>query len=153
MTKTNRKRSRSFPRAVARLSVPKSREKNSPGKKPPKKGNEAAMPAKRRWFNPENERRGQFPGGWAKYRQQRPELAALYSGEAWRARRAEHLAANPTCVVCGRKATNVDHITNLASGGEFDGPLQSLCVPHHREKTQRESHEGMKRAAARRKSP
>ena len=34
---------------------------------------------------------------------------------------------------------------NLAAGGDFDGPLQSLCMPHHREKTMRESHEGANR--------
>lgn len=109
------------------------------------------MKAKRRWFNPENEARNQFPSGWARYKQQHPDRAALYRGEAWRIRRDEHLAAHPTCVVCGRKATTADHIVNLAAGGTFDGPLQSLCAPHHREKTLRESHEGAKRAAARRK--
>jgi hypothetical protein len=109
------------------------------------------MKAKRRWLNPKNEGRDQFPSGWARYRQSRPDLAVLYSGEAWRARRAEQLAAHPDCVVCGRKATTADHVVNLAAGGTFDGPLQSLCAPHHREKTLRESHEGAKRAAARRK--
>lgn len=110
------------------------------------------MKARRRWLNPENEARNQFPSGWARYKQKRPDLAALYSGEAWRVRRGEHLAANPTCVVCGREAAAADHIVNLASGGTFDGPLQSLCMPHHREKTLRESHEGMRRAATRRKN-
>jgi hypothetical protein len=52
---------------------------------------------------------------------------------------------------CGRKATNADHIVNLASGGTFDGPLQSLCADHHRLKTQNESKEGNRRAAARRR--
>jgi 5-methylcytosine-specific restriction endonuclease McrA len=109
------------------------------------------MPAPRRWLNPENEARNRFPSGWARYRQERPDLVALYTGQEWRVRRAEHLAANPTCVICGRKATHVDHVVNLASGGSFDGPLQSMCTPCHSVKTAKESHEGAKRAAARRK--
>ena len=110
------------------------------------------MPAKRRWFNPENQARGQFPSNWARYKQLHPERAAVYKGEAWRARRAEQLAAHPECIVCGRKATHADHVLPVAEGG-VDGPLQSMCASHHREKTLAESHEGMKRAAARRKNP
>jgi len=109
------------------------------------------MPAPRRWLNPENEARNRFPSGWARYRQERPDLVALYTGQEWRVRRAEHLAAHPVCIICGRRANAVDHVLNLASGGDFDGPLQSLCAPHHRAKTLRESHEGAKRAAQRRK--
>lgn len=105
------------------------------------------MPAKRRFFNAQN----QSAQGWARYKQQHPDRVALYSGEGWRVRRSEHLAANPTCVVCGRRAVHADHIINLAAGGTFDGELQSMCEPHHRQKTLRESHEGMKRAAQRRK--
>jgi 5-methylcytosine-specific restriction endonuclease McrA len=55
-------------------------------------------------------------------------------------------------VVCGQKATHVDHVINIAAGGPLDGPLQSLCTEHHRLKTQQESKEGNKRAAARRRS-
>ncbi|EAS0269933.1 HNH endonuclease, partial [Salmonella enterica] len=41
---------------------------------------------------------------------------------------------------CTRLAKQVDHVHNLASGGDmYDGPLQSLCEPHHRAKTQREA--------------
>jgi 5-methylcytosine-specific restriction enzyme A len=89
--------------------------------------------------------------GWARYAAQNPELAAFYRSAHWRERRARHLADNPTCVVCGEKATHVDHIINVASGGPLDGPIQSLCSPHHRAKTQQESKEGNKRAAARRR--
>jgi 5-methylcytosine-specific restriction endonuclease McrA len=135
----------SFPPAVA------ARPSHGPAKNNPPEERKSPMKAKRRWFNPENEARNQFGSGWARYRQEHPDRAALYSGEAWRARRDEHLAAHPTCVVCGRKATTADHVVNLASGGTFDGPLQSLCAPCHRSKTLRESHEGAKRAAARRK--
>jgi 5-methylcytosine-specific restriction endonuclease McrA len=105
------------------------------------------MKARRRWFNEQNESRS----GWGRYRQKRPDLAALYRGEEWRVRRAEQLAKHPTCAICGRKAVHADHIIGLAAGGTFDGPLQSLCAPCHRSKTLRESHEGAKRAAARRK--
>lgn len=105
------------------------------------------MPAKRRWFNLENERQG----GWARYKAQNPARVALYSGQGWRTRRAEQLAAHPLCARCGRRATAADHVISLAAGGDFDGELQSLCMPCHREKTLAESHEGMKRAAQRRK--
>jgi hypothetical protein len=90
---------------------------------------------------------------WARYAEQHPEQAAFYKSAGWRERRARHLAENPTCVVlgCGRKATHADHVLNLASGGTFGGPLQSLCAEHHRQKTLNESHLGMKRAAARRR--
>lgn len=103
-------------------------------------------PAKRRWFNPKNE--GQ--SGWERYRQAHPERAAVYKGEAWRARRDEQLREHPTCVVCGRKAVTPDHVVAIALGGDPDGPLQSMCEPCHREKTRRDRREGMKRAAARR---
>ena len=86
-----------FPSLIKTVRPEPSREK------PPKKGNEAAMPAKRRWLNPKNEGRDQFPSGWARYRQSRPDLAVLYSGEAWRARRAEQLREHPTCAVCGEE--------------------------------------------------
>jgi 5-methylcytosine-specific restriction endonuclease McrA len=88
---------------------------------------------------------------WAQHAAQHPERAAYYSSAAWRERRAAWLRDNPTCAVCGQKATAADHIVNLASGGLFDGPLQSLCKEHHRQKTQAESKLGNKRAAARRR--
>jgi hypothetical protein len=87
---------------------------------------------------------------WAKYAAKHPDRAAYYASGAWRERRARHLFDNPTCAVCGQLAKHADHITNFASGGAFDGPLQSLCTEHHRQKTQAESKLGNKRAAARR---
>lgn len=44
---------------------------------------------------------------------------------------------NYTCVKCGDVADTVDHIQELADGGdEFDlGNCQSLCTPCHKEKT------------------
>lgn len=88
---------------------------------------------------------------WGLYAARHPERSAFYRSPAWRAMREAHLKANPWCVVCGRPANHADHITNFASGGREDGPLQSLCADHHRAKTLAESHRGMKRAAARRK--
>jgi 5-methylcytosine-specific restriction enzyme A len=88
---------------------------------------------------------------WAQYAAQHPEQAALYKSAGWREQRARHLADHPDCVVCGRPAGHVDHVINLAAGGRFDGPIQSLCTEHHRQKTLAESHLGMKRAAARRR--
>lgn len=89
--------------------------------------------------------------GWGKYALKHPERAAFYASAGWRERRARHLFSNPFCVVCGEKATAADHIINLASGGTFDGPLQSLCADHHKVKTQQESKEGNRRAAAARR--
>jgi 5-methylcytosine-specific restriction enzyme A len=89
--------------------------------------------------------------GWARYKIAHPARTAFYASPYWRVRRAEHLAANPTCVVCGQPANHADHVTNLASGGREDGPLQSLCEEHHRRKTLAESHPGVKRSAARRR--
>jgi 5-methylcytosine-specific restriction enzyme A len=92
-----------------------------------------------------------YKHGWGKYALKHPERAAFYASAHWRERRAGWLLANPDCVVCGEPATAADHIVNLASGGTFDGPLQSLCAAHHKVKTQNESKEGNRRAARRRK--
>jgi 5-methylcytosine-specific restriction endonuclease McrA len=88
---------------------------------------------------------------WAQYAAQHPEQAALYKSPAWRERRTAWLRDHPDCAVCGRPARHVDHVINLAAGGRFDGPIQSMCTEHHRQKTLAESHLGMKRAAASRR--
>ena len=41
------------------------------------------------------------------------------------------------CVQCGALATDVDHI--IPNDDHAISNLQSLCAPHHREKTQREA--------------
>lgn len=92
-----------------------------------------------------------YKHGWGKYALKHPDRAAFYASAHWRERRARHLLDHPGCVVCGEPATAADHIINIASGGTFDGPLQSLCAEHHRRKTQGESKLGNKRAAARRR--
>jgi 5-methylcytosine-specific restriction endonuclease McrA len=89
--------------------------------------------------------------GWARYAAKHPDRAAYYASAHWRERRGRHLLDNPDCVVCGQKATHVDHVLNIAGGGSLDGPLQSLCRDHHKQKTQHESKQGNKAAARRRK--
>lgn len=68
--------------------------------------------------------------------------APFYQSAKWRKTRAAHLALHPNCVVCARvkivrKATEVDHIKSMATGGApFDHKnLQGLCKPHHSQKT------------------
>jgi 5-methylcytosine-specific restriction protein A len=80
-----------------------------------------------------------------------PERARFYKSGGWKAARERHLRANPTCTVCGARATIVDHVVNRAEGGPGLDPrnLQSLCDVHHRQKTTAEGHRGMKRKANR----
>ena len=89
--------------------------------------------------------------GWARYAQLHPLQAACYSSGAWRERRARQLAEHPDCAVCGQPARHADHILNVAAGGSLSGPLQSLCAAHHKAKTQAESKQGNRAAAARRR--
>jgi hypothetical protein len=89
--------------------------------------------------------------GWAKYAAKHPDRSAFYRSERWRALRDAQLHEHPDCVVCGQRARHADHIVPLSAGGDFGGPLQSLCKEHHRRKTQNESKAGNKRAAARRR--
>jgi 5-methylcytosine-specific restriction protein A len=62
------------------------------------------------------------------------------STRRWRKLRSQKLDANPRCEWpdCGRPAVTVDHIKTLAEDLEgryvWDN-LQSLCQPHHDEKT------------------
>lgn len=59
----------------------------------------------------------------------------------WRIIRNNVLARdNGCCVVCGRKAQEVDHIVAKANGGNDEMiNLQSLCINHHKEKTIKEA--------------
>jgi 5-methylcytosine-specific restriction protein A len=51
------------------------------------------------------------------------------------------------CAMCGVLATEVDHVIPLAEGGtDTDANKQSLCHPHHAEKTKREAARGRTRA-------
>lgn len=68
------------------------------------------------------------------------------STRQWRTLRANQLATHPFCQWsgCRRAAVEVDHVVNLAAGGERYDPanLQSLCTPHHEAKTQAEARGG-----------
>jgi len=60
-----------------------------------------------------------------------------YDG-AWRRVRAQVLAEEPRCRMCGAPASEVDHIVPLARGGTHDrANLQPLCVSCHRIKSAR----------------
>jgi 5-methylcytosine-specific restriction endonuclease McrA len=56
-----------------------------------------------------------------------------YDLRRWRRIRKLQLAREPLCRMCGRTATDVDHIRPLADGGAFDDPanLRSLCHECH----------------------
>ena len=61
------------------------------------------------------------------------------------ARREKWLSANPLCKACdqaGRTAAamHVDHVVPLADGGpDVEANMQSLCIPCHKMKTNREN--------------
>jgi hypothetical protein len=92
-------------------------------------------------------------GGWNKYALRHPERAQYYRSPHWQARRAEQIRKYPNCQWpgCQLPARHADHVVALGLGGSLEGPLQSLCAEHHKAKTLADSHEGMKRAAARRR--
>lgn len=73
----------------------------------------------------------------------RPDTWVAGSTRRWRRLRAAKLAADPMCAwpACVRLADVVDHVTPLAEGGERWAwhNLQSLCCPHHDEKTHAEA--------------
>lgn len=118
---------------------PETRETVSPGSPSPR---QALRPRKPR--EPESR--------WAQYKRDHPERARLYKSAAWTSARDRQLREHPMCVVCGAKASVVDHRLNRARGGADLDPanLQSMCRRCHHAKTIQESHRGMKRAAERR---
>jgi 5-methylcytosine-specific restriction protein A len=70
-------------------------------------------------------------------------------GAGWALLRRDVLAQEPRCRSCGARATTVDHIQPRAFGGsDSRANLQPLCDRCHRAKTQRESHDGMRRKRA-----
>ncbi|MCQ4119873.1 HNH endonuclease [Rhodococcus sp. FXJ9.536] len=78
-----------------------------------------------------------------------------YSGGSTRRGRLlakQQLEDHPICQApgCRRLASQVDHIVNLASGGDrYDrANLQSLCGPHHEAKTLAEARAGRRRRTA-----
>ncbi len=82
---------------------------------------------------------------WAK----RTASSSTGSTRKWRKLRAAKLNADPECETpgCLELATQVDHVVPVAEGGERYDPdnTMSLCVPHHREKTQQEARRGRER--------
>lgn len=72
----------------------------------------------------------------------------------WPQRRAAKLKAQPTCEVCGAKATTVDHILARAfGGGEEPSNLMSLCPTHARAKDHQDRERGKARKAVSRSQP
>ena len=75
-----------------------------------------------------------------------PAIKKLYNSLRWRTMRDLQLALHPWCAECEKKdalvmATEVDHIKPHRGDPElfFDANnLQSLCKPHHSNKTARE---------------
>lgn len=72
---------------------------------------------------------------WDRWKKRTAERQSYYSSSAWQERRKRQLAEHPYCVRCGAKASDADHVNNLAAGGDPDGPLDSLCADCHRRKT------------------
>lgn len=66
----------------------------------------------------------------------------FYSTRAWRDARSKYLRSNPWCQICLRiglrsKATEVDHIRTIESGGAPLDPrnFSGKCKMHHSQKT------------------
>ena len=64
----------------------------------------------------------------------------FYHTNAWRRLRQSQLWDEPLCRMCGKEATDVDHVKPMADGGNpWDKDnLQSLCHSCHSRKTMRE---------------
>jgi 5-methylcytosine-specific restriction endonuclease McrA len=76
------------------------------------------------------------------WRKRNPEAPSPYATPIWRRLRAEARArAGGRCERCGAPGSQADHITALALGGEFTGPLAWLCVSCHRTKTAQDAKE------------
>lgn len=66
---------------------------------------------------------------------------SFYASRLWRKARAAFLLANPVCCVpgCGARATDVDHVRTIRSGGDRFDPRNQVayCRSHHGQKTAR----------------
>ena len=63
-----------------------------------------------------------------------------YDKDWWRVR-AAMLKAQPTCCVCGEKATHVDHIKSVREAPNLrlvESNLRSMCGPCHSRRTARD---------------
>ena len=65
----------------------------------------------------------------------------FYRSQAWRKARAAFLATHPICSVpgCDARATDVDHVQTIRSGGDALDPagFRAYCHQHHSQKTAR----------------
>lgn len=69
-------------------------------------------------------------------RDDRPSASTRGYDTHWRHLRANFLRRFPSCIVCGSRATDVDHIQPLAAGGSHRSDnLQALCKSCHARKT------------------
>jgi 5-methylcytosine-specific restriction endonuclease McrA len=83
------------------------------------------------------------PKAW---RKRNPGAASPYATPVWRRMRAEARArAGGRCERCGGPGSQADHVTALALGGEFTGPLQWLCTSCHQSKTAQDAAEARRR--------
>lgn len=70
-------------------------------------------------------------------------LAKRGYGARWQRLRRMYLRQHPVCVLCGRPATDVDHILPKRRGGSDDeSNLQALCPDCHARKTNQEMRQG-----------
>jgi len=75
-------------------------------------------------------------------KERKPPTERPSDSRAFRKLKAAVLRSNPVCQSCfARPSQEVDHVTPIADGGDFDNPenLQALCVPCHRRKSAREA--------------
>jgi 5-methylcytosine-specific restriction endonuclease McrA len=75
------------------------------------------------------------------YDKTRPPPSQRGYGRQWQSFRLAFLRSNPTCVRCGSKAEQVDHITPIRSGGALVDPanVQAMCSRCHSQKTRRQN--------------
>ena len=93
---------------------------------------------------------------WNAYKIKHPDQAQFYQSGAWRAVRHEVLQRDPNCRLrlsgCTVRSQEVDHIVRPFDGGTHEpANLRGVCKSCHRQRTVKQSHEGHKRAAARRR--
>jgi 5-methylcytosine-specific restriction endonuclease McrA len=88
---------------------------------------------------PNRSRCPKHDSSWGQYASAHPERAMRYNSHSWRRRAKEQIRDHPDCAVCGKKATDADHVLAVALGGDFEGPLQSLCRGCHLRKTASDS--------------
>ncbi len=71
-----------------------------------------------------------------RYEASRGSPASRGYGKRWQKLRLMILAREPLCRMCGRAATEVDHIMPLSRGGDdLEENLQALCRSCHSRKT------------------